>query len=126
MEEDTQTISSGDVANVDAASLASGDGAAHDASIKTEDNVGRLQRELAEAYAAENAAQPQRRIDAAQRAVDKAKEALAGAEDALRQAHADNEAEAAGYEAAVAEKADRRAAAQAEAEAAAAAEQEGN
>lgn len=120
-------IGSEDVATVNAAELsqATGEGTAHDATVETRDEVGQLEDALAAARQRANERQPQNRIDAAERALAKAQESVANAEAALNQAYADNEAEVANREAAVKEKAERRAAAQAEVDAAAAAEQEG-
>lgn len=125
---ETMTIGGADVANVPQepdqpdqpaaadGGTATGEGAAHDASVQTESNVTRLERELSEARAEEEAAAPQRVIDAAELAVETAKNQLAWAEDALRQAKEDVVREAEDRQAAEEAKA---ATAAAEAEAAA-------
>lgn len=122
METEVQNIGSADVAQVQAGSTdsAEGSGEAYDAMVVTESNVTRLERELSEARAVEEAEAPQRIIKAAGQAVETAKAHLAGAEDSLRQAREDVQRDAEAAKAANAAKAE-----QAAADEAAATEQEG-
>lgn len=106
METESQEIGSGDVESLDSAT---GEGAAYNAGVVTESNVTRLERELSEARAADEARAPQAKIDAAELAVKTAENHLEWAKDALQVAKREVAAEAeakAAAEAAAAEATD--------------------